>query len=111
MRLIRENEKLLILFLLDKINSTDQKFEISEFVDEYEGGKMGSISFSLDGAATYEADLIQVDYLDSDGVEVVITLTRDTDFNLLDLDFWKLDFSKLITYPKPENLVFKSINK
>jgi hypothetical protein len=26
---------------------------------------------------------------------------------LLDLDFWKVDFSALITYPQPENVIVK----
>lgn len=107
MRAIRENEKALILFMLDKIGANELQYPIGEQVDEYEGGKMGSISFSLDGAATYAGDLIQVDYTDSDGVEVVITLTHDTENQLLDLDFWKMDFSKLIDYPKPENVLVK----
>ena len=107
MRAIRENEKALILFMLDKIGANELQYPIGEQVDEYEGGKMGSISFSLDGAATYAGDLIQVDYADSDGVEVVITLTHDTENQLLDLDFWKMDFSKLIEYPKPENVLVK----
>jgi hypothetical protein len=29
----------------------------------------------------------------------MITLTHDTEGQLLDLDFWKTDFSKLLKYP------------
>jgi hypothetical protein len=106
-RLIKEEEKVLILFLIDKIGHSPKQYDLDVLVDEYEGGKMGSISFSLDEAATYAGDLIQVDYVDTDGVEVVITLTHDINNNLLDFDFWKMDFSKLITYPKPNQVTFK----
>jgi hypothetical protein len=107
-REIRTEEIVLLQFLLNKIGEKSKTFSIKEMVDEYEGGKMGSISFSLDGIATYASDLIQVDYVDADGTEVVITLTCDTENELLDLDFWKLDFSALISYPIPEKIKFKN---
>lgn len=106
-REIRAEERVLLQFLLAKLGEKSQAFTIKEMVDEYEGGKMGSISFSLDGVATYANDLIQVDYVDTDGVEVVITLTCDTEQQLLDLDFWKLDFSALLSYPIPEKIKYK----
>lgn len=104
-RQIRENERILIAFLIYQLGSSEQEYPINNLVYEYEGGKMGSISLGED-EAVYEGDLIQVDYVDVDEVPVVITLTKDTNNQLLDLDFWKTDFSKLIQYPKPENLIF-----
>jgi hypothetical protein len=105
-RKIRENERELIIFLLKKLGLTLEKYPINEDVEEYEGGKMGSISMGNPDISPYKDDLIQANYVDSDGVEVVITLTQDTNNQLLDLDFWKVDFSKLITYPTPETLTF-----
>ena len=105
MRPIRENEKVLIHFLLRRLDLNPDDFPISELVDEYEGGKMGSISLGGD-VNGYEGDLIQAEYMDSDGTPVVITLTKDNQNHLLDLDFWKVDFSKLIDYPRPEQLIF-----
>ena len=105
-RKIRDNEHTLITFLLKQIGTNELAFPINEQVYEYEGGKMGSISMG-DEDATYESDLIQVEYIDADKIPVVITLTKDTNNQLLDLDFWKTDFSKLIEYPKPEGLVLK----
>lgn len=104
-RPIRQNEIDLIHFLLQQLNLNPADFPISENVDEYEGGKMGSISLGGNVDA-YDGDLIQAEYMDSDGTAVVITLTKDTQNHLLDLDFWKVDFSKLIDYPKPEQLIF-----
>jgi hypothetical protein len=105
LRPIRQNEIDLVHFLLKKLNLNPEYFPISEHVDEYEGGKMGSISLGgdVDG---YDGDLIQVEYIDTDDTPVVITLTQDHHNHLLDLDFWKTDFSKLIEYPTPDKLIF-----
>ena len=105
-RKIRENERKLIIFLLEKLGSTTEQYPINEDVEEYEGGKMGSISLGNPIISPYKDDLIQAKYKDSDGTEVVIRLTQCAKNQLLDLDFWKVDFSKLITYPKPKDLTF-----
>ena len=101
---IRPEEKLLVQSLLKRLGATEAQYPIANIVDEYEDGIMGSISFCTDGSVQYAADLIQVEYTDTDGTNVVITLTRDINKKLLDLDFWKEDFSKLLQYPKPEDI-------
>ena len=107
LRPIRENERTLIHYLLQQLNLKPEDYPINELVDEYEGGKMGSISLGGDPNA-YDGDLIQVDYVDSDGTPVVITLTKDAQGRLLDLDFWKVDFSKLLEYPTPEKVTIRA---
>lgn len=104
-RLIKDKEKELINFLLKQMNLRPEDYPIDEYVDEYEGGKMGSISLGGDVDA-YAGDIIQVEYIDSDQIPVVITLTKDGKNHLLDLDFWKVDFSKLIEYPTPDKIIF-----
>ena len=105
LRKIREEEVLLINYLLIKANLNANEFIINELVDDYEGGKMGSIGLGQPNA-TYAGDIIQAEYVDTDGTDVIITLTKDTDNQILDLDFWKIDFSKLLQYPTPEKLSF-----
>lgn len=105
-RPIRQNEIDLVLYLLKILNLNPADYPFNEQVDEYEGGKMGSISLGGDVSA-YDGDLIQVEYVDSDGTPVVITLTKDDKGQLLDLDFWKTDFSKLIEYPVPDKIIVK----
>jgi hypothetical protein len=105
-RLIRENEKELINFLLAQLNLNPAEYPYEDYVDEYEGGKMGSISLGGD-VNGYAGDLIQVEYTDIDGTPVVITLTKDHQNRLLDLDFWKVDFSKLLEYPTPDKLTIR----
>lgn len=104
-RPIRGEELDLIYFLLEKLNLDPIDFPVSEMVDEYEDGKMGSISLGGD-VNGYAGDLIQAEYVDIDDTPVVITLTQDTQGQLLDLDFWKVDFSKLLEYPTPDKLIF-----
>ncbi|PKP47354.1 MAG: hypothetical protein CVT94_11725 [Bacteroidetes bacterium HGW-Bacteroidetes-11] len=103
-RNIRKEEKALILFLLSNCGYSAIDYLIAEEVFEYEGGVMGSINLAGSEPDLYDSDLIQAEYMDSDGIEVVITLTKDKNNNLLDLDFWKMNFSKLIRYPTPELL-------
>ena len=104
-RAIRQNERDLIEFLLQYLKLDPIDYPVDEYVDEYEDGKMGSISLGGDVNA-YAGDLIQVEYIDSDETPVVITLTKDEKGHLLDLDFWKVDFSKLIEYPSVDKIVF-----
>lgn len=106
-RLIRENEKELIDFLLRQLNLNPADYPYDTYVEEYEGGKMGSISLGGD-VEGYAGDLIQVEYTDKDGTPVVITLTKDHQNRLLDLDFWKVDFSKLLEYPTPDKVIIKT---
>ena len=59
-RQIHPQEKELVLFLLAKLDLNTQDYPINESVFEYEGGKMGSISFGNGSADHYDSDLIQV---------------------------------------------------
>jgi hypothetical protein len=104
-RPVRQNELELIQFLLIKLDLNPVDYPVDDLVDEYEGGKMGSISLGGNPDA-YAGDLISVEYIDSDQTPVVITLTNDETGRLLDLDFWKVDFSKLLDYPTPEKIIF-----
>ncbi len=105
-RPIRQNEIELIQNLLQKLALNPANYALPVIVDEYEDGKMGSIGLGT-GEHEYAGDLIQVEYIDTDDTPVVITLTKDTNDQLLDLDFWKTDFSKLLTYPTIEKIIFK----
>lgn len=104
-RKIRNEERNLILFLLSQCGLIENEYLIANEVSEYEGGIMGSINLAGSDPDLYDSDLIQVEYTDSDGVEVIITLTKDKNNCLLDLDFWKMNFSKLISYPTPDNII------
>ena len=106
-RKIRQNEKEIIIFLLEKLNLNVIDYPINEDVFEYEDGKMGSISLN-DNPDKYAGDLIQVEYIDTDNTPVMITLTHDDKGQLLDLDFWKTDFSKLLKYPTVSEIMWNT---
>lgn len=108
-RLIRADEIALIEFMLNRLGKQLSDFSINEQVEEYEQGKMGSISLG-GNPEMYASDLLQVQYIDSDGIPVIISLTQDTDGKLLDLDFWKEDFSKLVLYPSPDKVEVLAIS-
>lgn len=67
-------------------------------------GQMGSVTFDLKGTERRKSDLIQAHFTDSDSQLVVITLTLNQKNELYELEFWKTDFGKLVTYPIPQNL-------
>jgi hypothetical protein len=105
-RKIKPDEINLIVFLLRKAGLDHREFAIDVDVEEYEGYVMGSIGLGDPESSPYKGDIIQAKYIDSDQKNVVITLTKDANNQLLDLDFWKEDFSKLITYPTPADIFF-----
>ena len=80
-RKIRQNERDLIVFLLEKLNLNVADYPINEEVFEYEGGKMGSISLNNNPDA-YAGDLIQVEYIDTNNTPVMITPCRLPLFDL-----------------------------
>ncbi|SFX12693.1 DUF6984 family protein [Cytophaga hutchinsonii] len=104
-RQIRTEEKILIEFLLTKIPASPT-YIIPEEVEEYGAFGMGSINLNNPNTDLYDSDLIQAEYTDADKIPVVISLTKDQHNQLLDLDFWKSDFSRLVVYPKPADLLF-----
>jgi hypothetical protein len=106
-RPIRSEEKIVIEFLLVKLNLSLSEYPIANTVEEYEGSHMGSINLNNPNADLFDKDLIQAEYTDADKIPVVLSLTVDKNNQLLDLDFWKSDFSRLVKYPKPEELMFE----
>jgi hypothetical protein len=104
-RPIRAEERILIEFLLYQLKLKIEDYPYNTEVEEYEGGIMGSIGLGKPNAV-YQRDLVQVRYVDVDGIPVIITMTLDENKQLLDLDFWKEDFSKLLVYPTPEKISF-----
>lgn len=108
-RQLKEQEHNLIKYLLSISDKEDSSFRIPHTVDVLEVGKMGSIRFiSAKSERIYAADLIQVQYQDEDNVPVIITLTIDNYQNLHELDFWKVNFEKLLRYPKPNEVAVQN---
>lgn len=107
LRTIRPEEKTLILALLKHAGYNESDFPISNQVSEYGDPYMGGINLNNDRLDLFDSDITQGEYTDTDGENVVMSLTKDTEGNLLDLDFWKSNFTPLAKYPTPELVTFK----
>jgi hypothetical protein len=103
-RQIKNEEKGLIIFLLNLADRCDLVSLIPDLIYDMDDGEMGGIMFTNDIDRVYEKDLIQVNYVDSDKTLVIITLTLDNSEELFELDFWKVNFDKLIKYPLPNEI-------
>ena len=75
----------------------------SRVVDMQDGG-MGSIRFIGSEPRSFGRAIVEAKYVDSDGVLVSIAVNADNRGQLLELDFWKVDFSPLRRYPKPSDV-------
>jgi hypothetical protein len=75
-------------------------------VDMNDGG-MGSIKFLRTDERLFGRALAEAEYVDQDGVTVSIAFNLDKNGDLFEVDFWKVDFSSLSTYPKSDQLTIK----
>lgn len=108
-RALRRDE----LSLLHKLLATlpkdyERELDVARVMDMSDGG-MGSIRFisPAQKAKKFRETIIEFDYTDTDGVAVNIAVNIDEDHNLYEIDFWKVDFSPLLTYPNPEQVRLK----
>ena len=92
----------LTMYLLSLV--PEYKKGIPKKVRTMNDGNMGSVTFDVNGKSELGQVLINVEYKDIDGVDVLIGLTADKSGNLFELDFWKTDFNQLAEYPTPEKL-------
>jgi hypothetical protein len=99
-RAIRPEEKELIVHLLGLV--AEGNYQIPDEVTPLKDGHMGTLEFNK-GKGRFN-DVVQVQYVDSDGVVVLITLTALPEGTLHELDIWKTDYSALRKFPKPEQV-------
>jgi len=103
-RPIQANEQELIAHLLKLGNAENLLDKIPADVSPYNLQQPESINLSGTDAEDYAGDIITVEYFDTDGIRVIISLTKDKEGNLLDMDFWKEDFVNLKEYPTPNEI-------
>lgn len=70
---------------------------------------MSSIRFlpNAGEAQSLGQTLAEAVYIDEDGISVSIIVNADEQGRIYELDFWKVDFSPLRSYPSPEQLQVK----
>lgn len=75
-------------------------------VTDMSDGGMGSIKvLHWNGRdRRFGFELAKATYVDEDGALVTIALNLDQYGDLFELDFWKVDFSSLIRYPRVDEL-------
>jgi hypothetical protein len=67
-------------------------------------GGMGSVRFVSSRKTRYAATLAEAEYTDTDDILVSIALNSDQEGELMEVDFWKADFSPLCRYPATSDL-------
>ncbi|MCL1960307.1 MAG: hypothetical protein FWG56_00665 [Desulfovibrionaceae bacterium] len=74
---------------------------VNAHVEEMDDGGMGSVRFCASDARPRRLgeQLIEKEFVDSDGVPVMVTVNLDDRGNLFELDIWKVDFSPLRQFP------------
>lgn len=98
LRPISAEERALIEHLLRLVKG-GQRYAIPQEVEN-----MGETTIQLSQKGEHAADLVEADYKDADGRDVVITLSVNEHDELYDLDIWKADFSALKRYPEPDKV-------
>jgi|GEM_PF-569060 len=109
MRKISNSEK---QFVLNLLKHSNLKVEIPEMVIQMKDGKMGSISFDLAQNQTRNERIVAGNFMDDDGILIDFELTIDLQGKLFELDFWKVDFSQLFSFPKENEIkiTFSTLN-
>jgi hypothetical protein len=81
-------------------------------VDMDDGG-MGSLHFVIstnEATRCRDHDIVTGTFKDLDGVDVFATLDVDKDGGLYELDVWKVDFTRLLSWPSPGKIVKANIS-
>jgi hypothetical protein len=78
-------------------------------VKEMKDGGMGSLRFkdTNNRGRRFGKKIAEAEFMDEDGVPVSVVVNLDNSDELLELDLWKVDFSPLKRYPRPEELRMK----
>ena len=81
-------------------------------VEDMKDGGMGSVRFedSYNRERRLGKKIAEAEFRDQDGIPVSAVLNLDDKGQLFELDMWKVDFSALKRYPRPEELRLKQPN-
>ncbi len=113
MRLLKADEaKLIKALLMTNCKLAESMLPIIDtaLVEDMDDGKMGSLKFIshiTDSESSLGKTLAEAEFLDEDGVLVLIALNLDKHDQLFELDVWKVDYSSMTKYPDIGNVVIK----
>jgi len=107
-RPLRRDERDLVIALLTQSPSEASRSSVLDSITvlDMSDGVMGSIKFLHrdDRERRFGFELAKATYIDDDGVLVTIALNLDQYGDLFEVDFWKVDFSPLVRYPRVDEL-------
>lgn len=103
-RLLRDDEKALLAALIEGAPQAKRLLSSLEnaVVEEMDDGGMGSLRFCRSDTKEsqhLEDLLVEKEFVDSDGVPVMVAVNLDELGDLFELDIWKVDFSPLKRFP------------
>lgn len=104
-RLLTNYEKKLLELMQKNIfpQYSNLNLHFSKYVSTLDDGKMGSFSFIYDDEQELEnlniLPIGEYQFIDIDGVPVLITLYAYDNGKLYELDIWKSNFEPLLSYP------------
>ena len=107
MRPLRKEESDVLEALLGMVpDSAKPRLEDGLLAVDLSDGGMGSIRLVDESGRSGKMgrELVTAHYIDEDQVPVVISINVDQSGRLFEMDFWKVDFSVLKRYPRPESL-------
>lgn len=85
----------------------------SLFVTPMNDGLMGSLYLSFTSGVNLDrvfgVQISECHFLDSDGIDVIVSLNIDKDGDLFELDIWKTNYSPLIKISKELNIGLKPL--
>jgi len=101
MRLIYPHELPVVDFLFKASGRVENSAEL--LVSQMDDGGMGSLKFSSEADnRRYGATVAACEFEDTDGILVSAVLNLDESGSLFEVDVWKVDFTPLLSWPKPE---------
>jgi hypothetical protein len=103
-RSLRDNEKALLAALIQGKPGEEKLLNSLEnaVVEEMEDGGMGSLRFHWSDQVEPRClgeSLVERQFIDSDGIPVMVAINLDDQGDLFELDIWKVDFSPLKQFP------------
>lgn len=110
-RQLRDEEKFLLFAMLRNAPLSIIEQINNSTVEDMTDGNMGSVRFTTlvnEEERLLGKTIAEASYVDIDNIQVLISINVDKRGGLFEIDFWKTDFSALISYPKPEQLLIKN---
>jgi hypothetical protein len=101
LRKLTSAENVLIQYMLNHVNQISLFRGMSSdcLVEDLSDGGMGSFRFQGESDRTFGSELVSGKFVDSDGVDVIVSIYLDQNGHLFELDSWKVDHSPRLKLP------------